>query len=95
VAKLTDDEVRAGLEQLPEWERQGDEIGRVYELDSFPAAMEFVETVGELAESADHHPDIDIRYRNVRIALTTHDAGGLTAQDLALAAQIDAAAEGA
>jgi 4a-hydroxytetrahydrobiopterin dehydratase len=94
VAKLTDDEVRAGLEQLGDWQREGDEIVRVYELDSFPAAMEFVERVGELAEAANHHPDIDIRYRNVRIALSTHDAGGLTAKDLALAAQIDAAATG-
>ena len=94
--KLDDDAVRAGLDRLGDgWRREGDEIERVFELDSFPAALEFVERVGELAETANHHPDIDIRYRNVRIALTTHDAGGLTEKDFALAAQVDAAATGA
>lgn len=95
MARLSDDEVRAGLERLPEWQREGDEIVRVYELESFPVAIEFVERVADLAEAANHHPDIDIRYRKVRIALTTHDAGGLTDKDLALAAQIDVAATGA
>ena len=93
-SKLSDDEVRAGLERLPEWQREGDEIVRVFELESFPVAIEFVERVAELAEAANHHPDIDIRYRKVRIALTSHDAGGLTDKDLALAEQIDAAATG-
>ena len=94
MAKLSDDDVRAGLERLPEWQREGDEIVRVFELESFPVAIEFVERVAELAEAANHHPDIDIRYRKVRIALTSHDAGGLTDKDFALAAQIDAAATG-
>ena len=93
-SKLSDDEVRAGLERLPEWQREGDEIVRVFELESFPVAIEFVERVAELAEAANHHPDIDIRYRKVRIALTSHDAGGLTDKDLALAEQIDTAATG-
>jgi len=93
-SKLSDEEVRAGVERLPEWQREGDEIVRVFELESFPVAIEFVERVAELAEAANHHPDIDIRYRKVRIALTTHDAGGLTDKDFALAAQIDAAATG-
>ena len=93
-SKLSDDEVRAGLERLPEWQREGDEIVRVFELESFPVAIEFVERVADLAEAANHHPDIDIRYRKVRIALTSHDAGGLTDKDLALAEQIDAAATG-
>ncbi len=90
--KLDDDELRTGLAGLPEWRRAGDEISRVYELVSFPAAIAFVGLVAERAEVADHHPDIDIRYRKVTLTLTTHDAGGLTDKDLALAAEADAAA---
>ena len=92
--KLSDDEVRDGLAGLPGWERDGDEIVKVYELASFPGAIEFVGRVADLAEAANHHPDLDIRYRKVRVALSTHDSGGLTALDLALAGRIEAAAGG-
>ncbi len=61
---------------------------------SFPAALDFVMAVGELAEEADHHPDIDIRWRTVRLALVTHDAGGITVLDLDLARRIDALWDG-
>ena len=57
---------------------------------AFPAALDFVVAVGNLAEEADHHPDIDIRWRTVRLALVTHDAGGITELDFALARAIDA-----
>ncbi len=67
---------------------------RTYELATFPAAIAFVGRVAELAEAADHHPDLDIRYRKVRVALTTHDSGGLTAKDMELAGQIDAVEAG-
>jgi 4a-hydroxytetrahydrobiopterin dehydratase len=60
-------------------------------LDDFPTAISFVGRVAELSEAANHHPDIDIRYRKVRIALTTHDAGGLTKLDFSLAQEIDQA----
>ena len=73
---------------LPGWERQGDEIVRTFECASFPDAVAFVVRVGFFAEAADHHPDLDIRWRKVRVALTTHDAGGLTQLDVDLAAQI-------
>jgi 4a-hydroxytetrahydrobiopterin dehydratase len=56
--------------------------------------VQFVNRVADLAEAADHHPDIDIRYRKVRLGLTTHDAGGLTTKDFSLARQIDEAAMG-
>ena len=59
---------------------------------SFPDAVAFVVAVGFLAEAADHHPDIDIRWRTVHLALTTHDAGGLSTLDFDLAARIDEAA---
>jgi 4a-hydroxytetrahydrobiopterin dehydratase len=87
--RLSDDEVREGLARLPGWERDGDVIRRSFELPGFPAAIAFVVRVGFLAEAADHHPDLDVRWRTVHVALTTHDAGGLTARDLELAARID------
>ena len=89
--RLGDDDLAAALERLPGWSRDGDAISRQFELPSFPEAIAFVQRVAERAEAADHHPDIDIRYRKVRTTLTTHDAGGLTAKDVELAADIDAA----
>jgi len=94
VAPLADDEIATGLKRLPGWSRTGDEIEKVYELDSFPGAVSFVTRVGFLAEQADHHPDLDIRWRKVRVALSTHSEGGITAKDLALAAEIEAVAPG-
>ncbi len=89
---LTDADIAAALAELPQWQREGDEIVRQYELPSFPEAIEFVRRVADLAEAADHHPDLDIRYRKVRVALTTHDQGGLTARDFDLATGIEATA---
>ena len=87
---LSDTEVAARLAELGGWARVGDEIVRTYELASFPAAIAFVVEIGFLAEKADHHPDLDIRWRKVKVALTTHDAGGLTRLDFDLATKIDA-----
>jgi 4a-hydroxytetrahydrobiopterin dehydratase len=84
-ALLTDSEIADALAALPGWERAGDEIVRTFECASFPDAIAFVVRIGFFAERADHHPDLDIRWRKVRVALTTHDAGGLTALDLELA----------
>ena len=72
----------------------GDEIVRTFECASFPDAIAFVVRIGFLAEAANHHPDLDIRWRKVRVALTTHDAGGLTTIDFDLAAAIDARVRG-
>jgi len=94
MAKLSDDEVRTELEGLPGWDRVGDEIVREYELETFRAVIDAVVRVGDRAEAADHHPDLDIRYRRLRVALTTHDQGGLSAKDFALAHEIDAAVAG-
>ncbi len=90
--KLSDQDVTAALAGLSGWERAGDEIVKTYERASFPAAIAFVVRIGFLAEAADHHPDLDIRWRKVRVALTTHDAGGLSELDMQLAQQIDAEA---
>lgn len=74
------------------WERKGDEITRTFDCGSFPKALEFVNALGERAEAANHHPDIDIRWKDVTLRLSTHDAGGLTQKDLDLAAEINALA---
>jgi len=87
---LSDDQIATKLAVLDGWTREADEIVKTFELPSFPDAIAFVGTVAELAEAADHHPDIDIRYRKVRIALSTHDAGGITQKDFDLAGDIEA-----
>ena len=86
---LDDDQIDARLGDLPGWERLGDEIVKTFELPSFPDAISFVTRVADRAEAADHHPDLDIRYRKVRVALTTHDVGGLSDLDFDLATEIE------
>jgi 4a-hydroxytetrahydrobiopterin dehydratase len=73
----------------PAWALVDGTLVKTVECPSFPAALDFVMAVGALAEEADHHPDIDIRWRTVHLVLVTHDAGGLTELDLALARAID------
>lgn len=90
MSRLDDAGVAQALRQLPGWERAGAEITRTYRFRDFREALAFVNRVGELAERAGHHPDIDIRYNAVTLALTTHDAGGLSAKDFELARAIDA-----
>ncbi|MFM8303238.1 MAG: 4a-hydroxytetrahydrobiopterin dehydratase [Actinomycetota bacterium] len=92
--RLSDDQVLAALAGLPGWERADDVIVKEFTLATFPAAIQFVVALAEQAETANHHPDIDIRWRRVRIALTTHDEGGLTEKDVALARDIENSAEG-
>ena len=89
MTRLSDDQIGTELANLGGWAHEGDEIVRTYELETFPAAIEFVNGIARLAEAANHHPDLDIRYRKVRVALTTHDEGGITEKDVALAQQID------
>jgi 4a-hydroxytetrahydrobiopterin dehydratase len=89
---LSDDQVDDRLTALDGWRREGEAIVATYEFPSFPDAIDFVTRVAALAEAADHHPDLDIRYRKVRVVLSTHSEGGITDQDFALAAEIGAAA---
>jgi 4a-hydroxytetrahydrobiopterin dehydratase len=87
---LSQSEVDAALEeQQLHWTREGDELTTTVKLHDFVAALEFVRAVGDAAEAANHHPDIDIRYNKVRLVLTTHDSGGITLLDLAMAGAID------
>ena len=76
------------METVPGWENNGKEITRTYKFKDFVEALAFVNKVAGLAEAADHHPDIDIRWNKVRLTLSTHSAGGLTDKDFALALQI-------
>jgi 4a-hydroxytetrahydrobiopterin dehydratase len=87
--KLSDTEIEGRLSDMIGWALQGDVIRKTFRLGSFPAAVAFVTQIGFLAEAAGHHPDIDIRWRDVILALTTHDASGLTDKDFDLAVQID------
>jgi 4a-hydroxytetrahydrobiopterin dehydratase len=86
---LDDAAVQSALRELPGWARDGDEIVKTFEFDTFRSAMTFVDRVAGAAEAASHHPDIDIRYSKVTCRLTTHDAGGLTEADTALAHRLD------
>lgn len=90
MAKLLDDEaLAAALDTLDGW--AGDRMGitRTVQLASFPAAIGVVDRVAAIAESMDHHPDIDIRWRTVTFYCVTHSAGGVTAKDIDLASRID------
>ncbi|MFR9751021.1 4a-hydroxytetrahydrobiopterin dehydratase [Nocardia sp. 004] len=86
---LSDTEITEALTELPEWERSGDNLVRTTRAATFPAGIELVRRVAAAAEVADHHPDIDIRWRTIRFALSTHSAGGITPLDVALAHEID------
>jgi 4a-hydroxytetrahydrobiopterin dehydratase len=89
--RLTDAEIHKAIKTMPGWELDGHLIRKTFERRDFVAAMGFVMTVAILAEKADHHPDIDIRWNKVTVALTTHSQGGLTTKDLLLAKEIDEA----
>ena len=89
---LTDEEITRQLADLPDWSRDGDTIRASYEAPDFLAGIRLVQEVALLAESMDHHPDIDIRWRTVTFALSTHSEGGLTQLDIELAPRISAAA---
>jgi 4a-hydroxytetrahydrobiopterin dehydratase len=96
MATLLDDEgVAAALDKLTGWQRDGDAIVRTAKLPSFPAAIEAVREVAEIAEARSHHPDIDIRWRTVTFRCSTHSKGGITDLDIELAEQIDRVLAGA
>jgi len=92
MAKLSGDEVQQGLSKLDGWDREGDEIVKEFGFDGFGDAIAFVVRLAFRAEKANHHPDIDVRYNRVRVALSTHSEGGITDKDLALAGEADTAA---
>lgn len=87
--RLSDVEIQRALGKLPGWSRKGDTISKTYQFKTFPEGIAFVRRVADAAEQVDHHPDIDIRYTKVTLALSTHTANGVTQMDLDLAGQIE------
>jgi 4a-hydroxytetrahydrobiopterin dehydratase len=84
---LSDQEI---ADQLPhDWTRDGDEITRTFEFDSYLEGVGFAAGAGGLAEEAFHHPDMHVGWREVTVTLTTHDAGGITGKDIALAGRLN------
>jgi len=94
MAKLAEDELELALRTAPEWSLENGNIVRQFEFQDFVVAMGFVNKVAELAEAAWHHPDIDIRWNKVKLALCTHSEGGLTTKDFELARQFDELPDG-
>ena len=86
---MPEDALRTALAELPDWERDGDRIRREFGFGNFVEAFGFMSRVALLAEKANHHPEWSNVYNRVSIELTTHDAGGLTELDVALAGEID------
>jgi len=87
--KLPQAELDRALGDLPGWSVKDGAITKTFKHDSFPEAVVFVNAVAHLAELANHHPDIDIRYSNITLALVTHDQGGITNKDVELARRIE------
>jgi 4a-hydroxytetrahydrobiopterin dehydratase len=87
--RLSPDDVTAALSELPLWSGGADGIERTLELPSFRAAVEAISMIADVAEELDHHPDMDLRWTKVRVAVVTHSAGGLTGLDLELARRVD------
>ncbi len=86
---LSDIAIQRELGNLPGWSRRGDVITKTFQFRNFLAGIDFVAAVAKVAEAANHHPDIDIRYTKIVFTLSTHDAGGITQKDLDLAREIE------
>ncbi|MDQ2926146.1 MAG: 4a-hydroxytetrahydrobiopterin dehydratase [Acidobacteriota bacterium] len=86
--KLDAEELKQALQAAPGWELAGGKLEREWTFPDFVEAMKFVNRVAEIAEEADHHPDIDVRYNRVKLGLVTHSAGGITARDATMAARM-------
>ena len=89
MTKLKPTEIRTALAGVSGWKKKGPAMVRVYQFKDFMDAIRFVNSVARAAEKAWHHPDIDIRWNKVTLALTTHDQGGLTKKDFELAKKFD------
>ena len=89
MATLTQTELDRVLIEHPGWKLANGALTREWKFRDFVAAMVFVNRIGALAEEADHHPDIDIRYNKVRLSLVSHDVGALTGRDARMVARID------
>jgi len=86
---LSDIEIQRELNAMEGWSRKGEALVKVFEFPTFPAGIAWVTRVADAAETLNHHPDLDIRYTKISAQLTTHDTGGITARDFALARTMD------
>jgi 4a-hydroxytetrahydrobiopterin dehydratase len=89
---LTESQLNEALQELQTWQWRDGQIERTVTAKSFPEGIQLVRQVADFAEQANHHPNIDIRYRNVTFYLSTHDSGGITQKDIDLAKRINAIA---
>jgi 4a-hydroxytetrahydrobiopterin dehydratase len=89
VDRLDDDQISARLDELEGWEREGASIVKTFKRDDFVGSVKFVDALVEPAEDMGHHPDVSISWNEVRVSVTTHSEGGLTANDFELASRID------
>jgi 4a-hydroxytetrahydrobiopterin dehydratase len=87
--RLSDLEIQRALGSLPGWARRGEVLTKSFTFPAFAAGIEFVRRVAAAADAVNHHPDIDIRYTKIVCTLSTHDAGGITQNDLDLAGTIE------
>ena len=88
MARLSDEQIEQELAGLDGWERAGDAIQRVFELDDFKGSVDFVNRLTPEAEGMNHHPDLAISWNKVTVTISTHSEGGLTANDFELARRI-------
>jgi len=92
--KLSDIEIQRALATLNGWVRKGESLAKTFAFPTFMAGIGFVDRVAVVAETMDHHPDLDIRYNKIGVTLSTHSSGGITANDVALAGEMEKLAEG-
>ena len=90
--RMSDDEVKEQLHNLPGWEQEGDAITREFEFANFVGSVDFVNRITPVAEEMNHHPDLSISWNKVNVSLSTHSEGGLTENDFKLATKIDSLA---
>lgn len=91
---LNAQDIKDSLKRIPEWDHEKKRIERTFEFDEFSEAIDFVNSVAEIAEEDEHHPEMDIRFNKVKLTLSTHSEGGLTEADFDLAEKIDTLVEG-
>lgn len=88
MARFNETEISSKLKDIPGWNYQDGQLTRTFSFDSFLKGIDFVNNVAKTAEDADHHPDIDIRYSDIKVSVSSHDVGGITERDFNLAAKV-------
>jgi 4a-hydroxytetrahydrobiopterin dehydratase len=89
MSTLSEDQISVYMHKLPDWNEVNNTLEKTYKFAEFKDSIRFVNQAAELAESANHHPDLLIQYNKVKVTLTTHDQNGITGKDFLLAEQIE------